>query len=1170
MNAGNGTGVVDAIAAFTARVRRALLVERISQAVFLLAASLVVAAMLDRTLRLPAGVRAAELAALAIAAAAWAWRKIVPAAMFSPPAVEVALRIERGDRSAAGRLAVGTEIAGSTGAESSALAAAAVARAQQAVDTVHASRIDHGPSRRAAVRAAAALAVTAVLAWISPEGARIALLRLVTPFDDVQWPARTMVEPAMASTVHPRGAALPLRARAVRGDPATMRVEAEYRTLRDGAGEWRTVSLSVQPDGTLERLVDSDGDSVEVVFRTEDMETMPVTVRLLPAPSVLSATVTIEPPAYLKGQVEPRTVELGDGTDRRATVSPPVLAGSTVALSARMEGTVPPPEGQARDEWLARVATLSDGSGAARAPAFSPGEGDAPTWTFRWEALGRDVLELRPEGAEGIVAAERIAFEVPSIEDAPPSVSIVEPVADEAVTVSATPGVAAEARDDLGVARLWLEVSVLRDGSERRSGADVVGGTGPSSRVEHALSIASTGAQPGDRVVCVAKAVDAFERGGVRRTPVAGSPRVFRIISEADLAEQVRSRLGQMREAAERLRDEQRAAAESIAAMPERATDDERARAAAQQARMADRIGSFERSLSELAERLARNGTEGDGLGKDIERAAELARSAGTAAQQATEASKDASRSEDAVRSARAAEAALSDLAASLSRDRETAELARRIDRLGERIDSARRATAQAASKSVGKDRSQLPEEARAGLDRAAQEQREAAAEARELSEDLARRAEEAEREDGKDPGTAESLRAAQREADEGGLARKLEQAAQQTADNQLQGAERSQQQARQAVERMQEAMRSQRRRRVEQLERRIAEAIDAIRALLASVEERSLPVQRLRPDDAAAQRAEAESALRLSRNAGGVAESVGAGGKEMSRAAVLVGQASGQLDATAVSLRAQPADLPAAVRSFESARASLQDALAAAEAAKKEAEREAEDRRREELRDAYAKVLERQRGARASTERIAPLPGKAVDRRAFVESKRIATDQAAVTALLQEMGGRPDVAGSALYSSSNAELVTASGSAERELAGSMPSLRTVLWQREVEAGIAALVEALADPPEPDDPFAEAARNQPAGGGGGGQQQAGGRVPPIAELRLLRTMAQRVLDDTAAAAGLPEADRTAYLSRVAERQARILELGERWSEAMKQEGDRAGAALQPAGKEGAP
>jgi hypothetical protein len=97
-------------------------------------------------------------------------------------------------------------------------------------------------------------------------------------------------------------------------------------------------------------------------------------------------------------------------------------------------------------------------------------------------------------------------------------------------------------------------------------------------------------------------------------------------------------------------------------------------------------------------------------------------------------------------------------------------------------------------------------------------------------------------------------------------------------------------------------------------------------------------------------------------------------------------------------------------------------------------------------------------------------------------------------------------------------------------------------------------MEALADPPEPDDPFADEPQQAADGGGeGGGQGMPGGqsRVPPIAELRLLRTMAQRVLDDTAAAEALGAAERDAYLGRVAERQRRITELGERWVKSMR-------------------
>jgi hypothetical protein len=58
-------------------------------------------------------------------------------------------------------------------------------------------------------------------------------------------------------------------------------------------------------------------------------------------------------------------------------------------------------------------------------------------------------------------------------------------------------------------------------------------------------------------------------------------------------------------------------------------------------------------------------------------------------------------------------------------------------------------------------------------------------------------------------------------------------------------------------------------------------------------------------------------------------------------------------------------------------------------------------------------------------------------------------------------------------------------------------------------------------------------------------------------------MAQRVLDDTSAASELPDADRAAYLSRVAERQKRIMELGERWMKAMQEKSGQPPAGEEP-------
>ena len=1174
---GGDPAVLAVLRTTRARLRRVLVVERVSQAVAFGFLALVAAVFLDRVLRLPSAVRIVELVALVAGGASWAWLRVLPALRFEPPLVEVALRLERGRADVRGMLAAGADLAESGSGRdpgTAVLAEDVIDRASRAVAGAAESRIDVRPMRRALLSAFAMSMLLVILGVLAPDTAWTALRRLATPFADVQWPARTMVEAAMPSKVHPRGTALALRARTVRGEPGEMRVEAEYRLLREGAGEWRTVLLSAQPDGGFERLVETDGDAIEVLFRTEDMETRPVTVRLVPPPAVETAGARITPPPYAAGSVDPRAVELGNGTDRRSTVSPPVLSGSSITLDLRMRGALAPPQAKdARDAWIERTVRIAGTEGERIVPTLEVDSKDDAHWILRWDASGRGVVELKPEGAEGIVPSERIAFEIPAVEDAPPVVAITEPTADESVTPEASPLVVAEARDDLRVTRVWLDVSVAPGNAEAKQASTKEGTPGPAGRVDSTISIAGIGAVAGDRVVCIARAIDAFERGGKARTPVSSTPRIFRVIAASELTEQVRSRLGQMREAAARLRDEQAGIADAARTAAERsakdgadATASERAQLAGTEGRMADRVAAFERSLAELAGRLERNKTDGEGLNKTIEDAQRSAQTATKRAQESAAAMPDAQRARQAAEQAKESEGALADLEAALERDRATAEIARRIDRLAEKVDAARRDTRAAAEQSVGKQRAQVPEDVRKQMDRAAQTQREAAAEARALSEELGKRADEVERQEKPDPGAAESMREARREADERGLSRQLEQAAQQVEQNQMQAAQQSQQQAQQAVQAMQQAMRNQQKRRTEELQRKITDVVEALRALLGGIESHALPMQTLAVDDAPAVDTEAKGFLQLSRNASGVAEQAAGAGASLRRAATLVARGAGQLDEGAVSLRKAPVALDAARAALDGARTSVQEALTSAQQAQHEAERAAENKRREELRGVYQQILERQRSARAGTESIVPAPGKQLDRRAFIESRRVAAEQGAVTGLLTAAGQRSDVSGSELYAASNREMASASTLAAQDLSASSVSRRTVLVQKEVEAQLAAMLEALADPPEPDDPFAQApgkAGNQQGQQGGGGQQDGPGRVPPMAELRLLRTMAQRVLDDTSAASELPDADRAAYLSRVAERQKRIMELGERWMKAMQEKSGQPPAGEEP-------
>lgn len=1221
--------VLASLARTRAAVRRVLVAERSGQAIAFGVAAIVVAVLLDRVLRLPAPVRVIELAALVLGAVAWFWRRVLPALRFNPPLVEVALRLEHGQAEARGTLAAGADFAqaarrdasgtggasaaaaanGATGAigaasasgasgASGATPAHAATGANRPTETTHLTsevvlraaevapraalgRVDSRPARKALLAAAASLALFAAIAIFSPETARIALARLLTPFADVQWPARTMVEPAMALRVHPRGAALALRAKPVRGEPADMRVEAQYRLLRDGTGEWRNALLSLQPDGAFERLVETDGDAIEVIFRTEDMETAAVRIALVAPPAVERARVSITPPAYAAGSVDARQADLGTGTDRRATLSPPVLAGSAIALDLQMRGTMPPPvspDAAVRSAWIARTIKIAGAEGTLVEPSFEIDPADAGHWTVRWNAAGRGVVELSPEGAEGIGPAQRIAFEIPSIDDAAPTIAITEPAADEAVTPEATPLVVAEGRDDLLISKAWLVVAGAKEL------ARFEGVPGPAARVEATLSLKEYGVQAGDRIMATAFAVDAFESNGTPRAPVASTPRIFRIISASELSEQVRSRLGQLREAAGRLRQEQGNIAEATRRAAERtesdgaeATDAERTQLAGTQGRMSDRIAAFERALAELGGRLERNHTDGEGLSQSIEEAQRTARTAAQRAQEAAAALPQAQQAKEATERAEESERALADLETALERDRETAELARRIDRLSEQIAAARRDTKAAEARSVGRERAQLDEATRAQLDRAAQAQREAAKEARALTEALGERAQEAERREQPDPGAAQSMREAAKEAEERGLARQLEQAAQQTEQNQLQGAQQSQQQASQAVEAMQRAMRNQQKARTDELQRRITSIVESLRSLLGGIEQASLPLQKLVDGDAPGAASSSGAVLALARNAAGIALEAAASGPQTRRVASLVDRAAELLDGSATALRATPADLAAARDQLERARQSVQEALATAQKADRDAQRDAENRRRAELRELYAQVLDRQRATRAGTEAVLPPIGKQLDRRAFIECRRLAGEQGGVTALLTNLGARPDVQGSALFSASQAEMTSASKLAALDLGASALTRRTVLVQKEVEASLAALIQALEDPPEPDDPFAQQpadAGKKPGGGGGGGAGDETERLPPIAELRLLRTMAQQVLDDTRSASELPLPERQGYLARITARQQKIVELGERWMRAMEERARMnapAGAPVEdaPGGADGA-
>ena len=110
-------GVLVALGNTRAAVRRALVIERLSQAIAFGLLAIVAAVVLDRLLRLPPFIRVLELAMLVGGGVAWFAIKVLPAFRFSPSLVEVALWLERGSAVARGKLAAGADLAQSEGGQ---------------------------------------------------------------------------------------------------------------------------------------------------------------------------------------------------------------------------------------------------------------------------------------------------------------------------------------------------------------------------------------------------------------------------------------------------------------------------------------------------------------------------------------------------------------------------------------------------------------------------------------------------------------------------------------------------------------------------------------------------------------------------------------------------------------------------------------------------------------------------------------------------------------------------------------------------------------------------------------------------------------------------------------------------------------------------------------------
>ncbi len=1103
-----------------ARARLVLLVRGAAPILIGLIGAVAVIAIADYFLRPPAFVRIAQLLIGAAIVAALLVRRVAPAWGFRPSIEDVAIRIEKASPSEAGlrdTLVSGLELSRKGGGEGE-VGRRLAERASKAVKAVRLERLVRTrPAVRLGLGAGVATLALAAAVVAAPAFASIAAQRMFAPWSGAAWPKRTLIADATPQRVLAMGSEAELIAELERSPRSRggARVEARHRLIVDGRpGEERRGLLAFVQSDNAERYVlpvtlpapDSPlvqhAERVEIEYRlaSGDDETRPVRLSVSPRPEVTAIRISVDPPAYAAGAIANSGAffagERSSGArPDRLTVSP-VLAGSRVRFELSFNK---PAEamGEGGEAW-----DLPIREAATDLVLEETGAGVIVTGVL--ERSVRTGLVLAD--ADGLKSTGEVVLGVDVLPDMPPAVTVTRPSRDEAVLPGAIVRLGAEARDDVGMERLQLDAQRARPpGGSAGAPPEAIGETqtleerraadGPATlAVEHRLDLSTLDLRPGDELWINALGVDLAPG---EREPVVSARRVLRIIDEETLSAQIRRELESLRRAAMRLDETQ-------ASVMERTRRAERT--GAEQSAISQRLRAQENLVSELRDRAAQNRLEDESLRGLLESAGRSLAGASSASDRAAASIEESPGDAEAMREAGEAQEEvrnrLGDLIRRLDQQQDDWLMRRDLERLIAQQEEIRARTGEIGEETVGRRPDELTDQQRRTLDELAQRQQEQASRLAELVDELMNRAAEAQE---SDPGRAMSLERAADAARASRAEAMMEEAAEQLSQNQTSSADQNQQRAEEAMRDMLDELDGAEDRRRDVLRRVLASVIESLDALIRAQEGEIAHLEQARPDGPFAQLA--QPLFRLQGNTFGVLEQIEAGGSDLDSVARLVDQAAGAQGRAIGALRADPADDAESLRQQRISLRRLTEARDEAERLQRQAEMEEARRERQQLRRAYAEALERQIAIR---DEFGEFAGRPLDRRERRELLNLAQRQETQREELEGLRTR------VMQQGEPPAFDLAHDRLDRDASSSIDLMRRpptgpelARRQNAMVRVLRSIVEALADDQEQPE-FGDEAGGE-GGGQGDGEAQA---LPPVAQLRLLRSMQIEAMERT--------------------------------------------------------
>jgi hypothetical protein len=881
---------------------------------------------------------------------------------------------------------------------------------------------------------------------------------------------------------------------------------------------------------------------------TDDDATPWSSVRLVNPPAVRTISATVDTPTYAMGApaLVMGELDLGRGNDERAIVGP-VLAGSSLTIRAEYgsEIVLPEIEGAA---MLAAVRLADPGATVAA-------EGTTLTITARPAESIR--VPLQPTDRFGFAPREDTVLSIDVVPDRDPTPAIVEPARDESVLATALVPVRAEARDDIGLARLVLNRAIepvpavgidapnTQEGDTQSTDPDDVElgridlGSDPATLadagtvgVDAALDLSVLGLSPGDEVLLTATAEDA-------RAPDAGvvrsAPRRLRVIEPAELVDQIRSRLDQVRRAAARLDQRQGELARSL---PDAGEGPPPGSLATDQASLTERLAEQSRAVEALEARQERNALDDPALDGLLDQAGELLDQAAEASAEAAQAA-NAGQNERAEAEQRDVRRDLGRLLELLDRGEDSYVVRRSLERL---LDDQRRLeadTARAGEATAGRSVDELTEQELTELERIAERQRELADRAERVIDELDERGEDLQR---SDPGQAEALDAAASAGREARVGQELRDAAQAAEQNRTSEASRGQQQAGEAIEQMLERLDEAERRRDRALQRLLASIADRIRSLLEQQESELEALQAIaQAEGPPAFEPRAAAMIGLHGRTLALVADAAAGPPETRLVADPLAEAADAQIEAIDALRLDPPALDAALTAERVSLQRLTDALDLTEQELEDAEDREQQRLIEEVREAYRATLNEQRLLLEQTETFV---GRQLARRERADVRALGREQADLAERLARIPvDNPQLAEVPVVALIHRRMDSTGRAAAEPLQRGQADASVAARQRQVIEMLRSLIEHLgpSQPNRPEDGFGDGGGGGGGGGGGEGQNEEGALVELAAELKLLRDLQELAALLTRAAddgePGASEASEVAELQRAISEQA---------------------------------